>query len=213
MKNARLSFRLLAGAGLLLAAAPGQAEPPAEQVELELPPGVSFMVNTVKAGPIAARDPFPLSFRHATLGRGRALRISLVVEKLEPPGARLSFRPTNPRSGICRAGQLVEGVEVPIFESSPSAVTGGCDLLWTLESPGKLLRAGSHKISLHWKLEAITVAPLPLLASGVARTIPSQAPGAPGAGAGAGAPVDLGERTDRRRAGRPEDRRRPPGRR
>jgi hypothetical protein len=97
-------------------------------------------------------------------------------------------------------------VEVPIFESYTGAVAGGCDVLWTLENPGKLLRAGSFKISLQWKLEAVTVDPLPQIASGVARTTPPVTPGA-------GVPVIPAERIDRGKFRKPEDRRPPPGRR
>jgi hypothetical protein len=203
MKDARLPLKFLAGVVLLLAALPGGATPPPEeQVELELPPGVSFTVNNMKAGPVVARDPFPLSFRHATLGPGRALRISILADKLEPPGARLSFKATNPRSGTCRSGMLAEGVEVPIFESYGGAVAGGCDLLWTLESAGKPVHAGSYRISLRWKLEAMTVDRLQPVGSAVAKTAP---PGTHGTGL----PVTPGERIDRGIPVKPEVRRPP----
>ncbi len=204
MMDARFSRRLLASVAFLLAACPGRAAPPPpeEQVELELPPGVSFTVNNMKSGPIVARDPFPLSFRHATLGSGRALRISILANKLEPSGARLSFKAMNPRSGTCRSGMLAAGVEVPIFESYSGAVAGGCDFLWTLESVGKPVHAGSYRISLRWKLEAITVDRLQPIGSAVAKTAPSGTHGA-------GVPVTPGERIDRGIPVKPEPRRPP----
>jgi len=198
----------------LLAALPAQPAgispvsplaPKAEEVELQLPPGPVFEVNLLHPGPIAAREPFLLVFRHANLGAGRALRISLQAETLSPPGARLSWKARNPRGGACRDGSLASAATLPIFDSLPGALEGGCEFLWRLENLGTPRHAGRYTITLHWRIESISApSRTSTVAGGGLRTI----------SIGVAPPALGGSPEPRERPGRPsrpEERRSPRG--
>jgi hypothetical protein len=205
-KEMRFPIRFAAGAALLLATAPALSarfQAPDEQIEMQLSPGVVFTVNDVTARAVDARDPFPLTFHNAVLGPGRALRISLRAESIEPPGARVSFQSKNARAGTCRDGQLSTDGSVVVYESGANPVDGGCDLLWTLESSGLPPRAGTYKITLRWTIESVPAAGQAPGAAGLARAFPLLPTACPG-------PVDeRGDRVERRRSSQLEGLRRP----
>ncbi len=184
---------------------------PAEEAQLDLSPGVTFDVHDLNAGPVVARLPFLISIRRAQLAPGKALRISVSLDAAAPPGTRVSFQPSDSHGGTCRAGSLLPGASVQIFESTTGAVTGSCELRWSLDSLVRPRHAGSIPLTLRWKLESVVVS------GALART--SGTPGGTAAGvlsAGSHLPASpaAGDAADNGRpratAERPE-RRRPPG--
>jgi hypothetical protein len=131
--------------------------PPGEEVRLDLSPGVTFEVRDLAAGAVAARLPFLVAIRHAQLAPGKALRISVSLDAAVAPGTRLSFQPGASHGGTCRAGSLLPGASVPVFESAGGVMTGSCELRWNLDSLAGPRRAGSQPLTLHWKLESVAV--------------------------------------------------------
>jgi hypothetical protein len=115
-----------------------------EQVQIEMPAEV--VVAGAALGSRAARNAFPLEFHGARLGQGKALRISLRLEPSVPTGTRISFQGRNPKGGTCGSGQLSPGTFIEVFQSSPGASSGGCDIYWTLESGGEAGRAVEARI-------------------------------------------------------------------
>jgi hypothetical protein len=149
----------LAVAALVLAlfptaasAAPAPVTTGGEQVEIELPPSVVFQVFDVRGGPVTARAPFPLAWRGARLAAGNTLRISV---RLETPDARLAFRGSGPRGGTCGNGHLTPGAFIRVFDSAAGATSGGCDLLWQLDTLGAVKRSGRYAVALRWKIESV----------------------------------------------------------
>jgi hypothetical protein len=179
---------------------------PTEEVQLDLSPGFTFDVHDLGAGAVAARLPFLVALRHIQLAPGKALRISVSLDPAAPPGTRLSFQPGASNGGTCRAGSLLPGASVQIFESTGGAVTGSCELRWSLDSLVRPRQAGSIPLTLRWKLESVVVSESMARAPGTsggtaAGTLGagSHLPASPAAGAAPRGEVD-----------RPE-RRRPPG--
>jgi hypothetical protein len=43
-----------------------------------------------------------------------------------------------------------------VFQSDPARTSGHVDLAWTLAAPGSGIRAGTHQLTIRWKLESIT---------------------------------------------------------
>ena len=126
-----------------------------EEIQLDLSPEVSFEVYG--AGAVAARSPFLVSIRRARLAPGKALRISVSLDATAAPGTRLSFQPSGSHGGVCRAGSLLPGVSVQIFESTGDAMTGSCELRWSLDGLARPRQAGTIPLTLHWKLESVAV--------------------------------------------------------
>jgi len=180
---------------------------PVEAVELDLSPGMAFEVSDIGAGAVAARIPFLIAIRHSQLAPGKALRISVSLDAAVAPGTRLSFQPGASHGGTCRAGSLLPGIPVPVFESTDGAETGSCELRWTLDTLVHPRRAGSTLLTLHWKLESVIVSGAMARASRTSRSTAEggtlsagiHLPESPVAGAGRRGEID-----------RPE-RRRPPG--
>jgi hypothetical protein len=43
-----------------------------------------------------------------------------------------------------------------VFQSDPGSSSGHVDLAWALSAPGTGIRAGTHQLTLRWKVESIT---------------------------------------------------------
>jgi hypothetical protein len=128
-----------------------------EEAQLDLSPGFTFEVFDLSAGAIAARLPFLVSVRHFQPGRGKVLRLSVSLDAAAPQGTRLSFQPSGSHGGTCRAGSLLPGASVQVFESTGGAVTGSCELRWSLDRLTRPRQAGATPLLLHWKLESVAV--------------------------------------------------------
>ena len=142
---------------------------PAEEAQIDLSPGVTFEISDLSAVAVAAHMPFLIAIRHAQLTPGKGLRISVSLDAKAAPGTRLSFQPSVSHGGTCRAGSLLPGILVPVFESTDGAVAGSCELLWTLDNLVRPRQAGSVPLTLHWKLESVVVNGSMARASGTSR--------------------------------------------
>lgn len=149
----RMAALLLAGV-LQAAAAAASGE---ERVDLSLPESLLFRVTDLASG--AAPVTATLSFRHILLLPGRALRISVRAEGGEAAGAapEISFTPKRARGGSGFRGRLRSGDYTPVFESAPLAAWGDVEIVWRLESAGRVERAGPRAVTLRWKVESVSV--------------------------------------------------------
>lgn len=118
----------------------------AEQVNVVLPGAVTLRSDGLE--PRTVSPPVAVSFRHALLDPGHALRISVTAEG----EGRILFTTANARGGIGRCGAIGDGLYSTVFESSPSAMAGGFEVVWTLEGPA---RAGARTLRLRWRLESV----------------------------------------------------------
>lgn|GEM_PF-3888965 len=176
-----------------------------EEIQLDLSPEVSFEIYG--SGAVAARSPFLVSIRRAQIAPGKALRISVSLDAAAAPGTRLSFQPSGSHGGVCRAGSLLPGVSVQIFESTGNGVTGSCELRWKLDSLIRPRQAGTIPLTLHWKLESVAVSGSMARAPGAGDTL--EGGGASSAGSHRPSSVDPAGGERQRDIERPE-RRRPP---
>jgi hypothetical protein len=155
-----------------------------EEVTFDLQSAIFFDVDNLAAPRTAARTPMWIAFRHARLQTGRSLRFSLRLEGA-PPGLRLAFRGRDAEGGSCAAGILNAGDSATLFEGAPGAVTGRCQIDWTLETPGVVRRAGRIAWTLRWTLESV---PAPALGSSTPapreRRVPDRETAAAGGGSG-----------------------------
>lgn len=148
----RVAALLLAGA--LQAAGAASSE---ERVDLALPESLPFRVTDLASG--AAPVTATLSFRHILLLPGRRLRVSVRTEEREGGGAapEISFTTKRARGGSGFRGRLRSGDYTPVFESAPLAAWGDVEIVWRLESAGRVERAGPRAVTLRWKVESVPV--------------------------------------------------------
>jgi hypothetical protein len=133
-----------------------------DQVQIVVPTSVAFQVLDVAASTVAGTNPSTMSFSSAVLQPGQVLRISVKADSdLAPPSgtaipaSNVSWSTSSVVNGVGSNGVLSKTVYTQVFQSQVGVTSGGVDLNWTLSAPGIPLRAGTHQVSLRWKLEAI----------------------------------------------------------
>lgn len=119
----------------------------AEQVDVFLPGSVTL--RAAGLGWQAVSPPVSVTFRHARLERGHVLRIGVTTDS---PEVRISFATRSARGGIGRFGVAGSGLHSTVFESAPSAMAGGFEVVWALEGPA---RAGAQAVRLRWRIESV----------------------------------------------------------
>lgn len=134
-----LRLALVLALGLVLPAG-------AEQVNVLLPAAVTLRSDGLETRTVSQR--VAVSFSHALLEPGHALRISVTAEG----EGRILFTTANARGGIGRSGAIGDGLYSTVFESSPAATAGGFEVVWMLEGPA---RAGVRTLRLRWQIESV----------------------------------------------------------
>jgi hypothetical protein len=135
-----------------------------ETVSISVPMAVSFQVTDVSRSTGGSPGVTTISFSNANLGAGKALRVSVQSDAaaFTPPSgssipvANVSWNNLGANGGIGWNGILSSSSFALVFQSDPGRTSGHVDLGWTLAAPGSGIRAGSHQLTLRWKLESIT---------------------------------------------------------
>ena len=74
---------------------------------------------------------------------------------LEIPAANVRWTTSNASGGSGANGTVSSSAWGQLFQSALLATSGGVDVTWTLGAPGGGIRAGSHTLTIRYKLEAI----------------------------------------------------------
>src|ERR1700676_2514873 len=135
-----------------------------ETVNIAVPSAVSFSVTDVTQGTSGGPNPMTVSFSNAHLSAGRALRVSVQADGaaftppsgLGIPTSKVSWTTVGASGGTGLNGTLSSSSYALVFQSDPARTAGHIDLAWTLAAPGSGIRAGSHQLTIRWKLESIT---------------------------------------------------------
>lgn len=196
-----LALAALAAIGPSLLPEAGQ-----EQASIDLPDQVALEHASI-AGSAEPSRPVAVGFSQVVLSPGRSLRLSVRAEE-GGDGCRIFFTTRNARGGVGRSGRVGEEDFVPVFESFPWAHSGGFEVSWSLETPGKA-HAGRRSVTLRWRIESM---PAPAWmehagAPGGGGDTSSAGPGPPGGEPPSRIPrpgTSVWEKPDRK------DRRRPP---
>jgi hypothetical protein len=133
-----------------------------ETVAVSLPSSVVFMVVDVGSGTVSGTT--TVSFQDAALLSGRSLLISVQSDSASfslggsgtIDASKVQWSASGAINGIGYSGTLSSSSYVPLFQSSASPSSGSVEIQWTLLAPGADgLRAGTHMLSLRWKLESV----------------------------------------------------------
>jgi hypothetical protein len=135
-----------------------------DTVNIAVPSAVSFSVTDVTQGTSGWPNPMTVSFSNAHLSPGKALRVSVQADGaaftppsgLGIPTSNVSWTTVGAGGGTGWNGTLSSSSYALVFQSDPARTSGHIDLAWTLAAPGSGIRAGSHQLTIRWKLESIT---------------------------------------------------------
>jgi hypothetical protein len=135
-----------------------------ETVSISVPMAVSFEVADVSRGTSGSPQLTTISLSNVALSPGRALRVSVQADSaaFTPPGgasipaSRVSWNNLGANGGVGLNGTLGSSFFALVFQGDPAMTSGRIDLGWTLAAPGSGIRAGTHQLTIRWKVESIT---------------------------------------------------------
>lgn len=136
-----------------------------ETVAIVIPPAVNFSVTDVSRSTPGSPSPTTVSFSNASLSSGKAFRVSVQADAsaFTPPSGRaieatnVSWTILGAAGGTGWGGTLSATSFGLVYQSNPDPSSGHVDLAWALAAPGSAgLRAGTHQLTIRWKLESIT---------------------------------------------------------
>jgi hypothetical protein len=148
---------------ILLVLGPAASAVAQQSVTITLPTTVTFAVGTT--GPATGSpNPTLVSFSTAVLLPGRVLRISVIADSANfsgpggtgIPSSGVSWTVSNASGGTGSAGTLSAAGYTQVFQSNVLALSGGFDMTWTLAQIGPGTLAGTHTLTLRWRLESVS---------------------------------------------------------
>jgi hypothetical protein len=162
--SARSLFRRTAVLAIAFSTAAVVSVAAQETVSISFPLAVSFQVADVSRSTSGTPDVTTISFSNANLSPGKALRVSVQSDAsaFTPPSgssipaANVSWNNLGASGGIGWNGTLGSASYVLVYQSDTARTSGHVDLGWTLAAPGSGIRAGSHQLTIRWKVESIT---------------------------------------------------------
>jgi hypothetical protein len=147
----------LAAAAILLPAAA-----PAQTVTVTVPPSVTFNVTNVGVDTLGNPAPVRVSFSGVLLLN--VLRISIKADapgftppspSTAIPSSNVRWTTSNASGGAGSNGSVSSAVWTQLFQSTLLATSGRVDVTFRLGAPGGGIRAGTHTLTLRYKLEAM----------------------------------------------------------
>jgi hypothetical protein len=154
----------IAALGIVMSIVAAVSAAAQETVSISVPMAVSFQVTDVSRSTSGSPQVTTISFSNATLSPGRALRVSVQADAAAftpPSGAgipasKVSWNTLGASGGVGLNGTLGCSFFALVFQGDPAMTSGRVDLGWTLAAPGSGIRAGTHQLTLRWKVESIT---------------------------------------------------------
>jgi hypothetical protein len=133
-----------------------------ESVRITLPSAITFTAST-NGTVTGTPSPSTVTFDTALLLLGRALRISVKADSANftgPDGASfpsslVSWTVSNVSGGSASAGTLSASGYTQIFQSNVLTPSGALDVDWRLASVAGVSQAGTHTVTLRWRIEAV----------------------------------------------------------
>ena len=151
-----LATCLLAALGCLSSAAVF-----AESVDITLPSAVTFNVTNVALNTGGGTS--AISYSGASLNLINRLRVSIQADSAQfvppagpstIPATNVSWTTSGATGGTGYAGTLTAAGFTRVFQSGFFPSAGSVDVTWTLAAPGASIRAGSHLLTAHWRVES-----------------------------------------------------------
>ena len=134
-----------------------------DDVRITIPAAVTFDVTNVSVPTTGSPIADTVQFNSLTVPVGRVLRISVKADgDFVPPGgpaipaSKVSWTTSGATNGVGSSGVLSTSAYGQLFQSAAAKKSGNVDVTWLLTAPGTSVRAGLHRLTIRWKLDAIT---------------------------------------------------------
>lgn len=149
---------LAVGAGLGGARASARAD----TVDISVPATVSFFVTDVSSPTRGNPSPTPVIFSNASLKKDRGVRLSIRADgNFTGPGgstipaSHVSWAIASATGGFGFAGTLGTTSFTELFQAFADTPAGGVELAWSLAPISGPVRAGTHTLSVRWRIESV----------------------------------------------------------
>jgi hypothetical protein len=135
-----------------------------ERVTVTVPTTVTFYVQNVSVSTTGALSPSTFSFTNLHLAHGHSLRVSVkagAVNFASPggtaiPSSYVSWTVSGASNGTGSNGALNSAFFTQIYQSVVDLKkSGSVNITWRLAPPPAGIRAGTHTLTITWKLESI----------------------------------------------------------
>jgi hypothetical protein len=147
---------LIAASALLPAAASAQV------VTVSVPASVTFNVTNVGVDTVGSPAPTRVSFSGLLLLNVLRISVKADAPAFTPPSpspgipsSNVRWTTSNQSGGTGSNGSASSASWAQLFQSAFLATTGRVDVTWRLAAPGGGIRAGSHTLTIRYKLEAM----------------------------------------------------------
>ena len=134
----------------------------ADAVSISIPAAVGFAVTNVSIATAGNPASGTATFSSLNAGRGGVLRISVKADSsfVPPsgpaiPASKVSWTTSGANNGTGSGGVLSTSAYSQLFQSAAGKKAGSVNVSWSLAAPGTPLRAGTHTLTVRWKLESI----------------------------------------------------------
>lgn len=133
----------------------------AEDVKITIPAAVGFAVTNVSIATTGSPAAGTVSFTQLNVTGSHVLRISVKADSdfVPPsgsaiPASKLSWTTSSASNGTGNNGTLSTSTYNQLFVSAATKKSGSVNVTWSLAAPGTGIRAGTHLLTVRWKLEA-----------------------------------------------------------
>ena len=159
----KISIRLATIVGLTLAAGSTVLAQGNSRATVQIPTGAGFNVNNVSAVTTATPAPFSIRLTDIRLSSpNRSVRVSVraAAPDFTPPNgpampSSLVFWSTsNPQNCTGINGTLTDTSFTPVLDTIKNPKTASVDVTWRLAAPGPSIRAGTHSLTVVWRIES-----------------------------------------------------------
>jgi hypothetical protein len=132
-----------------------------DSVKITVPANVGFAVTNVGVATTGNPNPTTVSFSSLSVTGSHVLKISIKADAnfVPPsgtaiPASNVSWTTTAASNGTGTNGTLSTTTYNQIFLAGNGKKSGSVDVHWTLAAPGTPLHAGTHTLTVRWKLES-----------------------------------------------------------
>ncbi len=134
----------------------------ADTVDVSMPAAVAFFVTDISSPTPGNPSPTPVTFSSASLKKNRGVRMSIRADGnftgpggSSIPASAVSWTVSSATGAIATGGTLGTTSYTEVLQGMADAVAGGAELSWTLAPITGPVRAGSHTLTIRWRIESV----------------------------------------------------------
>ena len=134
----------------------------ADTVYVSVPTSVSFFVTDVSSPTPGNPSPTTVTFSDASLKKDRGVRLSIRADGnftgpggSSIPASHVSWTIASATGGLGVGGTLGTTAYTELFQGFADTPDGGAEVAWTLAPITDPVRAGTHTLTVRWRVESM----------------------------------------------------------